>query len=179
MAKALGDSVFTKGTCSQCAGADCSTQATRGPGWRPVSSQPPARAPGTGCMNPQARQTGCARQPRGRSQAGGRQLASAGGATGPWTSSQRGHAQRGDRGTGGWLVPIRAPPPTCPLLQTRSTHKVQGPAQGLSFCSGSWSTTYLHSLSSVGFNFIFQSYSFQFILQALDFHQPRRVLWAQ
>lgn len=72
-------------------------------------------------------------------------------------------------------MPIRAPPQTGCQVHTQGP----GPAQGLGVRSGPRSTAYLHSLSGVGFNFIFQSYSFQFILQALDFNQPRRVLWAQ
>lgn len=72
-------------------------------------------------------------------------------------------------------MPIRAPPQTGCQVHTQGP----GACKGLGVRSGPRSTAYLHSLSGVGFNFIFQSYSFQFILQALDFNQPRRVLWTQ
>lgn len=154
----------------------CSTQATRRPGWRPIPSQPPAAAPGTGCMKPQARQPGWVPELWGRGQAGGRQLASAGrGRPAP------GPPPRDATLTGETGVQEAGPCPSGPLLKpgAKSTHRVQGPAQGLGVRSGPRSTAYLHSLSGIGFNFIFQSYSFQFILQALDFNRPHRVLWTQ
>lgn len=153
-------------------GAGCSTQATRGPGWRPISSQPPAPAPRTGCVSPQARQTGEARQLRGWGQAKGCQPASAGRGRPAPRLPPREATLTGETG-----AQEAGPCPSGPLLKPGA--KSTGPAQGLSVCSSSWSTAYLHSLSSVGFNFIFQSYSLQFILQALNFNQPRRVLWAQ
>lgn len=134
-----GDSVFSKDTCYQRAeGGLFHTGHTRAwleahlipapsccPGNRlHEATGPPARV-GPGEPGP---------GPGGKTSAG---LGRAG-PPGPRASSQRCHTHRGDWGTGGWPMPIRAPPQTGrqvhtqgPGACTRSRHPLRPPVHSL------------------------------------------------